>query len=345
MTTSIVGFDEIRQKWLREQLELASLVSVLEDDWTQMGQISEDQDFRLLATDTHSTEPEYFGGVDVSFPDNEADPSVAVYVVVDRTTMNVVYQDHEYFHLTMPYIPSFLAFREIEPIERLIQKQKSNSPALTPRAILVDGNGILHPRKAGIACFVGVRTAIPAIGIGKTLFCQGGLTRQLVEDDGVVQALQRAASSVATLSDADSSDRILFDKRPICATKHASKSSPEKKGGDKTSRESEITQSLAELAPHCRGLAIPLECRLQGSQDETHVLACALVAHGGRVTGRNSKTKVGGTKNPIYVSVGHGLSLSRAVLITAALSVSRIPEPVRQADLIGRRLLRTTGKN
>ena len=48
----------------------------------------------------------------------------------------------------------------------LIEKQVKEKPQFTPRAILVDGNGIFHPRKAGIACFVGVRTGIPTIGIG-----------------------------------------------------------------------------------------------------------------------------------------------------------------------------------
>jgi Endonuclease V len=40
------------------------------------------------------------------------------------------------------------------------------------------------------------------------------------------------------------------------------------------------------------------------------------------------------------VSVGHQINLQDAVAISASLSLARIPEPVRQADLIGRQLLR-----
>ena len=43
------------------------------------------------------------------------------------------------------------------------------SPDVTPSAILVDGNGVFHPRHAGLACFVGVHNGIPTIGIGKSL--------------------------------------------------------------------------------------------------------------------------------------------------------------------------------
>ena len=40
-----------------------------------------------------------------------------------------------------------------------------------PDAVLVDGNGILHPRRAGIAACFGLLADVPAVGIGKTLLC------------------------------------------------------------------------------------------------------------------------------------------------------------------------------
>lgn len=123
----------------------------------------------------------YFGGVDVGFPnpppssnrsdENENPMAVATYVIIDVRTMKVVYCDHEWIPMSdlPPYISTFLAFREIQFLERLVRKQMSSRTELTPFAILVDGNGIFHPRRAGIACFLGVRTGIPTIGIGKTL--------------------------------------------------------------------------------------------------------------------------------------------------------------------------------
>ena len=97
--------------------------------------------------------------------------------------MKVVYHDHEFFTLNVPYIPTYLAFREIHPLEKLVHKQVQQRPEITPQAILVDGNGILHPRHAGIACFLGTRTNIPTIGIGKSLLYEGGWTRENLADN------------------------------------------------------------------------------------------------------------------------------------------------------------------
>ncbi|CAH0475495.1 unnamed protein product [Peronospora belbahrii] len=47
-----------------------------------------------------------------------------------------------------------------------------------------------------------------------------------------------------------------------------------------------------------------------------------------------------GVKNPIYVSVGHMLSLDTSIAIARACSHYRIPEPIRQADLRSRQVIR-----
>lgn len=55
----------------------------------------------------------YIGGVDLSF--SKDDPSVAcgALVVLDFNTMNVVYEDYNVSRLQNPYVPGFLAFREV----------------------------------------------------------------------------------------------------------------------------------------------------------------------------------------------------------------------------------------
>ena len=42
-------------------------------------------------------------------------------------------------------------------------------PELTPDILMVDGNGLLHPRQCGIACHIGVETSIPTLGVAKNL--------------------------------------------------------------------------------------------------------------------------------------------------------------------------------
>ncbi len=64
-----------------------------------------------------------------------------------------------------PYLPGFFAFREgpwaVAAVRRLPVK---------PDLLFVDGNGRLHPRKAGLAVFVGVRLALPTVGFTKNPF-------------------------------------------------------------------------------------------------------------------------------------------------------------------------------
>lgn len=63
-----------------------------------------------------------------------------------------------------PYVPGFLSFREaplyLAAIARLSRR---------PQALLVDGQGIAHPRRLGIAAHLGVCLDLPAVGVAKTL--------------------------------------------------------------------------------------------------------------------------------------------------------------------------------
>ena len=96
--------------------------------------------------------------------------AVAVYVVLDGRTLETVYRDHLWCDpSSVPYVPSFLAAREAGPLVDLVRRQRSALPEVTPAALLVDGNGVFHPRRAGLASVVGVRTGLPAIGVAKSL--------------------------------------------------------------------------------------------------------------------------------------------------------------------------------
>ena len=68
--------------------------------------------------------------------------------------------------VTMPYVPGFLAFREAPAIAAAIK-----SLTVEPDLLLVDGNGRLHPRFAGLATHVGVAVDCPTVGVAKSLLC------------------------------------------------------------------------------------------------------------------------------------------------------------------------------
>jgi hypothetical protein len=130
--------------WKLQQEIVASLVQVDADPSIDTTTVPDNPLFHVIKDDhqdvfSFSSRPELYGGVDVSFPEKEGDDAVAVYVIIDKRTMSCVYRDHQYFSLEVPYVPTFLAFREIEPLQKLVHRQVQNYTDLTPKAILVDG--------------------------------------------------------------------------------------------------------------------------------------------------------------------------------------------------------------
>jgi len=80
--------------------------------------------------------------------------------------MDVLERGHSIEEVDFPYIPTFLSFREGPAIISAFRTLK-NKPDLR----MVDGCGINHPRRAGLATHVGVVLDVPTIGVTKRLLC------------------------------------------------------------------------------------------------------------------------------------------------------------------------------
>lgn len=103
--------------------------------------------------------------------------AVACVVVIDLASWETVWEGTEVVHVTQPYVPGFLAFREVAHLKKLLLKCKAEKPEVFPQVVITDGNGILHPNECGLACHLGVLLDIPTIGSGKTFFDKDGFNK------------------------------------------------------------------------------------------------------------------------------------------------------------------------
>ncbi|KAG8719571.1 hypothetical protein FRC08_002498 [Ceratobasidium sp. 394] len=92
-----------------------------------------------------------------------------VVTVLDYPALTLVHSITLPIRLTAPYIPSFLSYRETPAYLELLSDLRKHLKRLGkedefPQVILVDGNGQLHVREAGVATVVGVQADIPTVG-------------------------------------------------------------------------------------------------------------------------------------------------------------------------------------
>ncbi|HVV38757.1 MAG TPA: deoxyribonuclease V [Candidatus Paceibacterota bacterium] len=107
--------------------------------------------------------PKLIGGCDVSM-NMFAKDGFAGFVVLSYPELHMV--DHAVVKDTIgfPYIPGLLSFREIPMLMKAWKNLKQK-----PDVIVVDGVGIAHPRRMGIATHLGLALNVPTIGCAKSV--------------------------------------------------------------------------------------------------------------------------------------------------------------------------------
>ena len=129
---------------------------------------------KKVITKDDFAEIETVAGIDVAYPKNEFDNACAACVIINYNTKEVVEEKTAFAKTFFPYIPTYLFYREFPAIEKLMQRIETK-----PTILMIDGNGILHPYRFGLASQIGVTFNIPTIGVAKSLLL-GNVNNKIV---------------------------------------------------------------------------------------------------------------------------------------------------------------------
>jgi deoxyribonuclease V len=147
----------------------------------------------LVSTKSKIASPQLIAGVDISPPNAQGIATGAI-VVLSYPQFRVVEIGMAKQRLDFPYVPGLLSFRESPLILTACQKL-----TMSPDLILVDGQGLAHPRRLGLASHLGLLLDVATIGCAKSRLCGAhdsvgetpGSFAELRDDGEVIGAVLR----------------------------------------------------------------------------------------------------------------------------------------------------------
>ncbi len=135
-------------------------------------------------------------GVDIGLKKDIAFASVVVLSFPDLQVVDSVVTESP---VRFPYIPGLLSFREIPPLLTAFTQLQTE-----PDLVIVDGQGIAHPRRFGLASHLGLILDKPTIGCAKSRLCgqyeepksEQGFYTYLMDKGEVIGAVVRTRRNV-----------------------------------------------------------------------------------------------------------------------------------------------------
>lgn len=121
-------------------------------------ELADHLDIRPLESDI-----KIIGAADISFNKNSSDIYAAI-ILLDYETMEVVDKATVQTKASFPYVPGLLSFREIPAYLQCWDQLKTK-----PDVMVMDGQGIAHPRRIGVGVHFGLLTDCPTLGCGKSV--------------------------------------------------------------------------------------------------------------------------------------------------------------------------------
>lgn len=116
-----------------------------------------------VSTEGQPESPRYIAGTDLA-AGKVGETATAAVVVLTYPGLEVAEVKVARGRLEWPYVPGLLSFREAPLV-----LAASESLSITPDLFIVDGQGIAHPRRIGLASHLGLFWDIPTIGCAKSL--------------------------------------------------------------------------------------------------------------------------------------------------------------------------------
>lgn len=129
---------------------------------------------RVVLRDDFRSPLRTVAGFDVGFWDGGKATRAAA-VLLDADTLETHDSQVARVPTVMPYIPRMLSFRELPALLQALQQLPH-----VPDLAFIDGHGIAHPRRLGIAAHFGLASGLPSIGVAKkVLVGKAGTLHQL----------------------------------------------------------------------------------------------------------------------------------------------------------------------
>lgn len=117
---------------------------------------------KLLIIEKLNKNIKIIGGGDISFNKHSSEVYAGI-VLLKYPEMIEIERSLIKTTVNFPYIPGLLSFREIPPLLKAWDKLKNQADI-----IILDGQGIAHPRRLGIASHFGILVNKPTIGCAKS---------------------------------------------------------------------------------------------------------------------------------------------------------------------------------
>ncbi len=184
---------------------------------------------KRLASKIHLTPlkkpPKLIAGLDCAFS-KDGKKIIAAAIVLKLPDFDIIEKTHASKKITFPYIPGLLSFREAPVCIAAVEKLKSK-----PDIFIIDGQGIAHPRRLGLAAHLGLFFNKPTLGCAKSRLTgaykdpppQKGSHSLLKNNNETIGAVVRTRANVKPVFVSPGNKILLADAIKItlaCATKY-----------------------------------------------------------------------------------------------------------------------------